>query len=124
MQYLHSDNAPSAIGPYSQAISIDGMIYTSGQIALKTDGTMVENDIKLQTKQVFSNLRGVLEDNNSSFSKVVKVNIFLTDLNNFNIVNQIMIEEFGEHKPARSTIEVKALPKNALVEIDMVACLN
>jgi len=121
MEFLHTNNAPAAIGPYSQAVSINGLLYTSGQIALTPEGNMLENDIKLQTRQVFKNLRAILEDNHSSIDKVIKVNIFLTDLKNFGIVNVIMAEEFGDHKPVRSTIEVKALPKDAMVEMDIIA---
>ena len=124
MEFLHTQNAPAAIGPYSQAVSINGLLYTSGQIALTPEGKMLENDIKLQTRQVFKNLRAILEDNHSSIDKVIKVNIFLTDLKNFGIVNVIMAEEFGDHKPVRSTIEVKALPKDAMVEIDIIAQIS
>jgi len=124
MEFLHTNNAPAAIGPYSQAVSINGLLYTSGQIALTPQGKMLQNDIKLQTRQVFKNLRAILEDNHSSIDKVIKVNIFLTDLKNFGIVNVIMAEEFGDHKPVRSTIEVKALPKDAMVEIDIIAQIS
>ena len=82
---------------------------------------MVPNDIKKQTRQIFANLRAILEDNESSFDKVIKVNIFLTDMNDFGIVNVLMAEEFGDHKPVRSTIEVAGLPKNALIEMDIIA---
>ena len=124
MEFLHTNNAPAAIGPYSQAVSINGLLYTSGQIALTPQGKMLQNDIKLQTRQVFKNLRAILEDNHSSMDKVIKINIFLTDLKNFGIVNVIMAEEFGDHKPVRSTIEVKALPKDAMVEMDIIAQIS
>jgi 2-iminobutanoate/2-iminopropanoate deaminase len=124
MELLHTSNAPAAIGPYSQAVRVNGLLYTSGQIALTTDGKMLENDIKKQTRQVFKNLKAVLEDNHSSFNNVVKVTIYLTNLNDFGIVNVIMAETFGDHKPARSTVEVKALPKNALVEMGLIATTN
>ncbi len=121
MEFLHTDNAPAAIGPYSQAVKVNGLLYTSGQIALTPKGEMIENDIKKQTRQIFSNLKSILEDNHSSLDKVVKINIFLTDMNNFGIVNVLMAEEFGDHKPVRSTIEVKGLPKNAMIEMDLIA---
>ncbi len=121
MEFLHTDNAPEAIGPYSQAVKLNGLLYTSGQIALTTKGEMIENDIKKQTRQIFANLRAILEDNESSFDKVIKINIFLTNMNDFGIVNVIMAEVFGDHKPVRSTIEVKGLPKNALIEMDVIA---
>jgi len=121
MEFLHTNNAPAAIGPYSQAVKVNGLLYTSGQIALTTDGEMLENDIKIQTRQVFKNLRAILEDNDSSIDKIIKVNIFLANMNDFGIVNVIMAEVFGDHKPVRSTIAVKTLPKNAMIEIDVIA---
>lgn len=121
MEFLKSTNVPQAIGPYSQAVKINGMIYTSGQIALTPAGEMVELDIKKQTRQVLTNLRNLLEDNGSSLQHVVKANIFLANMEDFGIVNVIYAEFFGDHKPARSTVAVKTLPKNALVEIDLIA---
>ena len=121
MEFLHTDNAPAAIGPYSQAVKLNGFLYTSGQIALTPSGEMVENDIKKQTRQIFANLKAILEDNDSSFDNVIKLNIFLTNMNDFGIVNVIMAEVFGDHKPVRSTVEVKSLPKNAMIEMDLIA---
>jgi len=121
MEFLDTKNAPAAIGPYSQAIKVNGLLYTSGQIALTPNGEMCENDIKKQTRQIFSNIKAILEDNSSKLDQVVKVNIYLTDMNNFGIVNVLMAEAFGEHKPVRSTIEVKGLPKNAMIEMDIIA---
>ncbi len=121
MQYIETSNAPAAIGPYSQAIVSGGLVYTSGQIALTPDGTLVENDIKLQTRQVFENLRNVLEASGSSPDKVIKANIFLDNMYDFGIVNVLFAEFFGDHKPARSTVAVQTLPKNVLIEIDVVA---
>jgi len=121
MEFIHTENAPSAIGPYSQAVRVNGLIYTSGQIALKTNGEMIENDIKKQTRQIFKNIIAILEDSGTTLENVVKINIFLTNMNDFGIVNVIMAEIFGNHKPARSTIEVKGLPKNAMIEMDIIA---
>jgi len=121
MEFLTTQNAPAAIGPYSQAVKVNGMLYTSGQIALKPNGEMVENDINKQTRQIFANLKAILEDNGTFIDSVVKINIFLTDMNDFGVVNVIMAEVFGDHKPVRSTIEVKSLPKNAMLEMDVVA---
>ncbi|MEA3383223.1 MAG: Rid family detoxifying hydrolase [Campylobacterota bacterium] len=121
MELLNTLNAPQAIGPYSQAVKVNGLLYTSGQIALTPKGEMCENDIKKQTRQIFSNLKAILEDNHSGLDQVVKINIFLTDMNDFGIVNVLMAEEFGDHKPVRSTIEVKGLPKNAMIEMDLIA---
>lgn len=121
MEFLTTENAPAAIGPYSQAVKYNGLLYTSGQIALKLNGEMVENDIKKQTRQIFTNIEAILESNDISMNEVLKVNIFLTDMKDFGVVNVIMAEIFGDHKPVRSTIEVKALPKNAMIEMDIIA---
>ena len=124
MQFLHTNNAPAAIGPYPQAIRIKDMIFTSGQIALKPDGTMIPNDIKAQTRQVLANIKAILEDNESSLDNVVKVTIYLADMKDFGVVNVLYAEAFGEHKPARSTVAVKTLPKDALIEMDVIALVN
>ena len=121
MEFIATQNAPAAIGPYSQAVKVNGMIYTSGQIALRPDGSMVEDDVVAQTKQVFTNLKAVLEEAGSSLDLVVKVMAFVADINDFNAVNEIYAEAFGEHKPARSLVAAKTLPKNALVEIEVIA---
>jgi len=123
MEFLSSNNAPAAIGPYSQAVKVNGMLYTSGQIALELNGEMVENDIKKQTRKVFSNIQAILEDNHTSMDNVIKVNIYLTDMNDFGVVNVIMAEVFGDHKPVRSTIAVAGLPKNAMIEMDVIVAI-
>ena len=124
MQFVSTNKAPQAIGPYSQAIIINGMVYTSGQIALTPEGKMLEENINIQTKQVLENLKNVLLEAGSSFNKVIKTTIFLSDMDNFNIVNDIYADFFGSHKPVRSTVAVKTLPKNALVEIDCIALIE
>jgi 2-iminobutanoate/2-iminopropanoate deaminase len=121
MDFIQTNNAPQAIGPYSQAVKVNGMIYTSGQIALTPEGVMLENDIKIQTHQVMKNLTQVLKASGSDLSKVVKTTIFLDSMDDFAVVNDIYAEYFGDHKPVRSTVAVKTLPKNALVEIDCIA---
>jgi len=121
MKYVQTNKAPSAIGPYSQAVVANGMVFTSGQIALTPDGVMLENDVVLQTKQVLKNLQAVLEEAGASMQSVIKTTIFLDSMDDFATVNEIYAEAFGSHKPARSTVAVKTLPKNALVEIDAVA---
>jgi len=121
MEFLTTDKAPAAIGPYSQAVKYNGLLYTSGQIALKLNGEMVENDIKKQTRQIFTNIEAILNASEITVNEVLKVNIFLTDMSDFGVVNVIMAEFFGDHKPVRSTIEVKALPKNAMIEMDIIA---
>lgn len=121
MNFVQTPKAPSAIGPYSQAVTVNGMVYTSGQIALTPEGEMVENDVVLQTKQVLKNLSAVLEAAGSGLDRVIKTTIYLNDMDDFTTVNKIYAEAFGDHKPARSTVAVETLPKNALVEIDAVA---
>ena len=124
MKLVQTDKAPSAIGPYSQAVVANGLAYTSGQIALTPEGLMCENDVKIQTKQVLKNLKAVLEAVGSSLDKVIKTTIFIDSMDDFKIINDLYEEEFGSHKPARSTVAVKTLPKNALVEIDAIALVE
>jgi 2-iminobutanoate/2-iminopropanoate deaminase len=124
MNIISTLHAPQAIGPYSQAIEVNGMIYTSGQIGLLPSGQMAGNGIISQTNQVLKNLKAVLEAGGSSLGNVVKTSIFLADMDDFVAVNEIYAEYFGDHKPARSTVAVKTLPKNALVEIECIAIID
>jgi len=121
MRTIQTDQAPQAIGPYSQAMKVGDFIFTSGQIALTPNGVMVQDDIELQTKQVMQNLKAVLEAAGSSLQNVVKTTIFLANMDDFAKVNAIYEKWFEGHKPARSTVAVKTLPKNALVEIECIA---
>jgi 2-iminobutanoate/2-iminopropanoate deaminase len=121
MKIVSTKDAPQAIGPYSQAIEANGFVYTSGQIALRPDGTMEERGVEHQTHQVMKNLFYVLEAAGATFADVVKTTIYLADMDDFAIVNEVYAHYFGDHKPARSTIAVKTLPKNALVEIECIA---
>ncbi len=121
IKYVATDNAPAAIGPYSQAIIANEMVYTSGQIALTTDGLIKCEDIEGQTRQVLTNLSAVLEAAGSSLNRVIKTTIYLADMNDFKRVNEIYAEYFGEHKPARSTVAVKTLPLGVKIEIDAIA---
>ena len=123
MQQIHTSNAPEAIGPYSQAIKFGNIIFTSGQIALTPDGKFLDTDIKTQTKQVCENLKAVLEAAGSKLENVVKTTIFLTDINDFTLVNEVYGSYFS-HKPARSTVAVKKLPKGAKVEIECIAIIS
>ena len=123
MEKIYTKNAPKAIGPYSQAIKIGNFIYTSGQIALTKDGEFLDSDVKTQTKQVCENLKAILEVSGAKLEDVVKTTIFLDDINNFNEVNEVY-KEYFKHKPARSTVAVKELPKGAKVEIECIAYLN
>ena len=121
IEFVQTNKAPSAIGPYSQAVVANGMVFTSGQIALTPEGVMLENDVTVQTKQVLKNLQAVLEEAGASMQSVIKTTIFLDSMDDFATVNEIYAQAFGSNKPARSTVAVKTLPKNALVEIDAVA---
>jgi 2-iminobutanoate/2-iminopropanoate deaminase len=123
MQIVATNNAPQAIGPYSQAMKHGGMIFTSGQIALKADGTFLDGTIAEQTTQVLTNLSEVLKEGGSGLDKVLKTTVFLSDMENFTPMNEVYAKFFGDHKPARSTVAVKTLPKNALVEIECVALI-
>jgi 2-iminobutanoate/2-iminopropanoate deaminase len=124
MKIVSTKDAPQAIGPYSQAIEANGFVYTSGQIALRPDGTMEERGIEHQTHQVMKNLFYVLEAAGATFADVVKTTIYLANMDDFATVNEVYAHYFGDHKPARSTIAVKTLPKNALVEIECIALVS
>lgn len=121
MKIVSTTNAPAAIGPYSQAIVVNDMVFTSGQIALMPDGTFLEGDVEAQATQVLENLKAVLKEAGSGLKKVVKTTIFLANMDDFAKVNEVYGAFFKEHKPARSTVAVKTLPKNALVEIEAIA---
>ena len=121
---IQTDRAPKAIGPYSQAIKFDSLVFLSGQIPLVPETMeVIDGGIAEQTHQVFKNLKTVAEESGGSLRDALKINIFLTDLTNFTIVNEIMTQYFHEPFPARATIEVSALPKSVLIEIDAVMAL-
>mgnify|MGYP001594578701 FL=1 len=122
IKIVTTPEAPAAIGPYSQAISVGNLVFCSGQIALDP-ATMqiVGEDIETQTKQVFKNIRAVLKAENLTLSNVVKCTVFMKDLNDFAKMNALYAVEFGTHKPARSTVQVARLPKDALIEIECIA---
>ena len=121
MNYVATDKAAEAFGPYAQAVSVNGFIYTSGQIPVTTDGLLIEGTIEAQTDQVFANLKAVLEAANSSLDQVVKATVFLSDMNDFVAVNDIYAKHFGAHTPARSCVQVARLPKDAEIEIEVIA---
>lgn len=121
MKYVATDKAPAAFGPYAQAVNVNGFIYTSGQIPVTTDGLLVDGTIEEQTHQVFANLKAILEEANSSLEKVVKATVFLTNMDNFVAVNDVYAEHFGTHTPARSCVQVGRLPKDAQIEIEVIA---
>lgn len=122
MKVLHTDKAPAAVGPYSQAIKVGDFIFTSGQLALDPEtGDLINHDIEAATRRSLDNVQAILVEAGSSLEKVVKSTIFLSDMENFGKVNEIYSEYFSEHKPARSCVEVARLPKDALIEIEVVA---
>ena len=123
-QVIHTENAPAAIGTSSQAILVDNTLYLSGQIGLDPYSMEMVEGIEAQIRRVFDNLKAVCEAAGGSLADIAKLNIFLTDLANFQLVNQIMGEYFAQPYPARAAIGVAALPKNALVEMDGVVIIS
>lgn len=122
MEFIATDAAPKAIGPYSQAVKAGNVIYTSGQISLDpATGNLVQGDFSTHARRVFDNLAAVLRQAGTDFQHVVKATVYLTDLGDFQTLNAIYAEYFGEHKPARSTVQVAALPRGTAVEIDLIA---
>lgn len=116
--------APEAIGPYAQAVIVNGFVFTSGQIPLDpSTGAMVGSDVKEQTRRVLENLKGVLSAAGSGLEKVVKATVYLADMNEFAAMNEVYAEYFFATKPARSTVQAAKLPKDARVEIDLIAAL-
>lgn len=124
MRKVKTNKAPQAIGPYSQGIIVNNMFYSSGQIPLTPEGEMVQGDIKAQTHQVFQNLKAVLEAAGASLDTVVKTTVFLKNMDDFAAMNEVYSQYFTNHKPARSCVEVARLPKDALVEIEVVALIQ
>jgi 2-iminobutanoate/2-iminopropanoate deaminase len=121
-EIISTENAPGAIGPYSQAIKANGMVFCSGQIPLDpATGEFVSDDVSEQTHQVFKNLRAVLEAAGASLNSVVKTTVFLADMNDFAAMNAVYGEYFSENKPARATVEAARLPRDAKVEIECIA---
>ncbi len=124
-QVIVTDKAPGAIGPYSQAIRIANLLYTSGQIAIDPQsGQFIDGDIVAQTEQVMKNLRAVLEAGGSSMANVVKTVVFLNDMNDFSTMNEIYGRYFESNYPARSCVAVKSLPKGAKIEVEVVALVD
>jgi len=122
---VHTDRAPAAIGPYSQAVIHGDVVYCSGQIALDpTTGKLVGSDAASQTEQVMKNLAAVLDASGSSLRASLKCTIYLADMADFQAVNEVYAAHLGDHRPARATVAVRELPKQALVEIDCVAAID
>lgn len=125
-QIIKTDAAPAPIGPYNQAVAINGMLFISGQIALDPkDGTLYQGDIAMETEKVMENLRGILEAAGTDFENVIKSSIFLMDMGQFAVVNEVYGRYFqSETAPARETVQVSGLPKGVQVEISMIAALK
>lgn len=124
-QIIHTDQAPAAIGPYSQAVRVGNTVYLSGQIPLDpATGNLVEGDVATQARRAFDNLKAVCEAAGGSLDKVVRLGLYLTDLSEFASVNTVMQEYFSAPFPARSTIQVSALPKAAAFEVDAVLVID
>lgn len=124
MKKVTTTNAPAAIGPYAQGMIVNNMFYSSGQIPLTATGEMVQGGIEEQTTQVFENLKAVLEAAGSSLDHVVKTMVFLSDMEDFAAMNAVYASAFGSHTPARSAVEVARLPKDAKVEIEVIALVK
>ena len=123
MKVIQTPNAPAAIGPYSQAMVVGDLLFTSGQIPLRADGTLNNGDIAVQTTQVLANLKAVIEAAGSSLNQVVKTTVFMKNLDDFVAMNKIYADTFGSHTPARSTVQVAKLPRDVLVEIEAIVSL-
>ncbi|MEQ2529029.1 RidA family protein [Robertmurraya yapensis] len=124
MKVVQTNLAPAAIGPYSQGIVVNNLFYSSGQIPLTASGEMVVGDVKDQTHQVFKNLQAVLQEAGASLETVVKATVFIKSMDDFGAINEVYGEYFSTHKPARSCVEVARLPKDALVEIEVIALVK
>ena len=122
MEFVSTDQAPQAIGPYSQATIADGFVYTAGQIALDpATGAIVAGGVAEQTERVFANLRAILEAAGADLASVVKTTVFLTDMADFTAMNEVYARAFGSHRPARSTVAVAGLPRGVNIEIEAIA---
>ncbi|MBU5335826.1 RidA family protein [Intestinibacter bartlettii] len=121
---IHTDNAPAAIGPYSQAVKAGNLLFVSGQVPFVPETMeIVEGDVKAQTAQSLKNLQAILKEAGADFSNVVKTTVFIKDMNEFAQINEVYAEYFGENKPARACVEVARLPRDVKVEIELIAVL-
>jgi 2-iminobutanoate/2-iminopropanoate deaminase len=123
-EIISTNDAPQAVGPYSQAIRAHGFLFISGQIPLTKEGVLVDGDITIQTRQVLTNLKAVVEAAGLTMQDIVKVNVYLKDMNDFNAVNEIYAEFFKTTPPARAAVEVSRLPKDVNIEIEAIACIH
>ncbi|MHC4379927.1 MAG: Rid family detoxifying hydrolase [Planctomycetota bacterium] len=124
MKIIHTDQSSQAIGPYSQAVAIDGWVYTSGCVGLRADNSLAGEDVVAQTRQTFDNLKSILAAAGCTLKDVVKATVYLADMEEFTVMNEVYSEYMDGHQPARSCVEVQRLPKDLRVEIDVVAKLR
>ena len=120
---ISTNKAPQAIGPYSQAIKSNGLLFLSGQIPLATNGEVCKGDFEARTRQVFSNIKGILRSEGLTFNSIIKINVYLVDIHNFSVVNHVMEDLLDAPYPARALVEVSALPKNSDIEVEAVASI-
>lgn len=121
MKIIHTDQSSQAIGPYSQAVAVDGWVYTSGCVGLRADNSLAGDDVVAQTRQTFDNLKSILAAAGCTLQDVVKATVYLADMDEFTVMNEVYSEYMAGHQPARSCVEVQRLPKDLRVEIDVVA---
>jgi 2-iminobutanoate/2-iminopropanoate deaminase len=122
MKFIHTDQAPKAVGPYSQAVFAKDTLYVSGQIPfVPSTMTLVSNDIKDQTKQCLENILAIVKEAGLEKEDIVRCGVFMTNLSDFVVMNEVYASFFGNHKPARAAVEVRRLPKDVLIEIDAIA---
>ena len=124
MKTVYTNQAPEAIGPYSQGVIVNNLFYSSGQIPLKPNGELLEGNVQEQTHQVFANLKAVLAEAGSSLDSVVKATVFIKNMDEFPLINEVYGTYFDTHKPARSCVEVARLPKDVLIEIEVIALVK
>ena len=123
-KHLHTKNSPAAIGPYSQAVLVDNLVFLSGQIPLNNKGKMVEGTVEQQAQQIFTNIEAILVEAGGTLNDLVKLTVFLTSLDDFEVINKIMMSRLTRPYPARSCVEVSALPKGSTVEVEAIARIS
>lgn len=124
MKIIQTNQAPQAIGPYSQAVQVGNLLYTSGQVPLTPAGEVVDGDVREQTHQVLKNITSILSEAGTNLENVVKTTIFIKNMNDFQAINEVYASYFNDHKPARSTVEVARLPKDVLIEMEVIALIS
>ncbi|TSB45065.1 RidA family protein [Alkalicoccobacillus porphyridii] len=124
LKAVYTNQAPEAIGPYSQGVIVNNLFYSSGQIPLKPSGELLEGNVQEQTHQVFANLKAVLKEAGASLDTVVKATVFIKNMDEFPLINEVYGTYFDTHKPARSCVEVARLPKDVLIEIEVIALVK